>query len=172
MSENIEITPFNAQTDLPRVEEIFFLTAAVQQFSSEEARDKFKYKYLGYYLVHYPQLALVARYQNRVLGYCLGADQTTEAFYPHQPHLALFSDLFVAFPAHLHINLHPESQGLGIGAKLIGVWEKKLAPSVKGMHIMTDPQARNTRFYRRLGLDFEVVRKYQNHDILFMGKNF
>lgn len=172
MSENIEITTFSPSMDLSRLEEIFFITASIQNFSSEETRARFKYKYLSSYMEKFPDFVLVALKAGRILGYCLGAPKTDESFYALQPHLELFNDLYERFPAHLHINLHPEAQGLGIGQKLFTAWEGLVCNKVIGLHIMTGPESRNVSFYRRLGLSTEEVRKYQGHDILFMGKNF
>ncbi|HLW57840.1 MAG TPA: GNAT family N-acetyltransferase [Bacteriovoracaceae bacterium] len=172
MSTNIEILPLNPSLNLSSIEEIFFITASVQTFVDETERERFKYKYLGFYLEKYPELVLVARDQEKILGYCLGSPETNESFYPWQPHLEIFADLFSSYPAHLHINLHPASQGLGIGQKLIGHWENLVREGAKGMHIMTAPGARNVSFYRRLGLETEIVRKFKGHEILFMGKSF
>ncbi|HLT22799.1 MAG TPA: GNAT family N-acetyltransferase [Bacteriovoracaceae bacterium] len=172
MSKNIEVLPISSQTDVDTAREIFFLTSSMTQFVSEEQRENFQYKYFGFYLEKYPELVLVTKLQGRVLGYCLGVSRTDESFYSFQPHLELFSDLYVSFPAHLHINLHPDAQGLGMGQKLISSWEKLVCRDVTGLHIMTSPTARNVSFYRRLGFVQEFVRKYKDSDILFMGKNF
>lgn len=173
MSTNIEISLFSFP-DLAAVEEIFFLTAAIEEFSSSASREAFKFKYLGYYLDNFPHLTLVAKKEGIVLGYCLGSDETSEAFYQYQPHLQLFSEFFEDFPAHLHINLHPKAQGLGIGQLLMGRWQAliKQNPLIRGLHIMTGPEARNRRFYQRLGFLTEHVRVFKGHSILFMGKRF
>lgn len=172
MSKNIEILPLDSSINLSSVEEIFFSTASVQTFANETQRERFKYKYFGFYVEKYPELVLVARNQEKVLGYCLGSFETNESFYLYQPHLEIFSDLFPSFPAHLHINLHTDSQGLGIGQNLFGQWESIVSERAKGMHIMTSPAARNVSFYRRLGLETQIVRKFNNHEIMFMGKSF
>lgn len=158
--------------DISLLEEIFFLTASVKEFTNSEQRESFKYKYWGIYLERFPELVLVAHEAQTILGYCLGSPVTDESFYPFQPHLTVFNELYKFFPAHLHINLHPDAQGLGIGQKLFGQWEALACQYAVGMHIMTSPAARNITFYRRLGLEQEFVRKFKGHDILLMGKNF
>lgn len=172
MSANIEILTLNPSMNISSVEEIFFMTASIQSFSSDESRARFKYKYFGYYLEKYPELVLVAQKDERILGYCLGSPKTDEDFFTIQPHLEVFNDLYISYPAHLHINLHPDSQGLGIGQKLFTAWEERVCKKVRGLHIMTGPDSRNVSFYRRLGMTHEDVRKYQGHEILFMGKIF
>lgn len=174
MSAHIEITKINLLQDLSAVEEIFFLTAAIQEFKSNESRNAFKYKYLSFYLEKYADFCFVAKKEGVVLGYCLGSPLTDENFYSYQPHLELFSDLYESFPAHLHINLHPKAQGLGIGQLLMEEWERFVKENslAKGLHIMTAPDARNRRFYQRLGLVVENVRIFKGHSVLFMGKSF
>ncbi|MFA5584582.1 MAG: GNAT family N-acetyltransferase [Bacteriovoracaceae bacterium] len=172
MSKNIEVLPISSQADADAASEIFFLTSSMTQFVSDQHRENFKYKYFGIYLEKFPELVLVTKSQGRVLGYCLGASQTDESLFSFQPHLELFKDLYESFPAHLHINLHPDAQGLGMGQELISTWEKLVYSDVKGLHIMTSPMARNVSFYRRLGFVQEFVRNYKGSDILFMGKNF
>ena len=149
------------------------MTSSITNFSSEEARAKFLYKYFTMYHEKFTEFSLFAKRGNQVLGYCLGAPITDSSFYSEQPHLEIFNDLYEAFPAHLHINLHPDSQSLGIGKLLIEKWEE-LAKNhgAVGMHIMTGVDARNKSFYLRQGFDHEIVRSFKGHPILFMGKNF
>src|SRR5690606_24657037 len=123
MSANIEILTLNSSLNLASIEEIFFLTANIENFSSAQAREKFKHKYFGLYLERFPELVKVALAGEKILGYCLGSPYTDKSFYPYQAHLPLFDDLYQQFPAHLHINLHPDAQGLGIGQKLFHYWQ-------------------------------------------------
>lgn len=149
------------------------MTSSIKEFSSDEARTKFLYKYFGFYYEKFPGFCWYAQKENKGLGYCLGTPVTDSSFFVYQPHLEVFNDLYEDFPAHLHINLHPDSQGLGIGKLLIEKWEDVArAHGARGMHIMTGVDARNKSFYLRQGFTTEVVRNYKGHPILFMGKNF
>ncbi|MFS0910273.1 N-acetyltransferase family protein [Microbacterium sp. 179-I 3D2 NHS] len=60
-----------------------------------------------------------------------------------------------AYPAHLHIDLLPETQGLGLGRQLMQTLFAELTRrGVSGLHLGIDP--RNTgaaAFYERLGMD-------------------
>lgn len=159
--------------DKSQVDEIFFESSDKKEFKNEEERDLFYQKYLGFYLDRYPELALVAKSEG-VLGYTVGAlDSNDSELQRLQPHLNLFQEYFDKFPAHLHINCHAMSRGMGIGSLLIETLEKLLeSQGVIGYHIMTSPTAKSRDFYRKLGLNFEVVREFKGSQILFMGKTF
>ena len=173
MSAPIEILPFSKSPSLSSLEEIFFLTSSIKEFSSAEARAKFVYKYFGLYYEKFADFCWYAQVGEKSLGYCLGSPITDSSFFIYQPHLEVFNDLYAEFPAHLHINLHPDSQGLGIGKLLIEKWEEMArASGVGGMHIMTGVDARNKSFYLRQGFTKEVVRTFKGNPILFMGKKF
>lgn len=155
------------------VDEIFFESSAKKDFKNEEEREAFRYKYLGFYLEKYPDLALVAQGET-VLGYTVGAlDSKDQALQRIQPHLNLFQEYFDKFPAHLHINCHALSRGMGIGSLLIKRLEELFVKhGVMGYHIMTSPDAKSRDFYRKLGLNFEVIKEFHGAQILFMGKTF
>lgn len=157
----------------PQVDEIFFESSAKKDFKNEEEKEAFRYKYLGFYLEKYPDLALMAG-EERILGYTVGAlDSKDQGLQRIQPHLNLFQEYFDKFPAHLHINCHALSRGMGIGSFLIKELEKLFAVhGVIGYHIMTSPDARSRDFYQKLGLHFEVIKEFHGTEILFMGKTF
>ncbi|MCY3413406.1 MAG: GNAT family N-acetyltransferase [Candidatus Heimdallarchaeota archaeon] len=47
-------------------------------------------------------------------------------------------ELLSSYPAHLHINLHPDIQGRGIGGKLLQMFETKLKEKgITGLHLGT-----------------------------------
>ena len=154
--------------DQAQVRDIFFESSSKKSFLDDEEKRGFEWKYLGCYLQHFPELAFVARNGNKVLGYVLGS---TESDFETQPHLSAFDDLLTKYSAHLHINCHAESRGLGVGSLLIGGLEEKLqALNCNGLHIMTGVDARNRSFYQKLGFTFEAVRNFEQRPILMMGK--
>ncbi len=156
--------------DVPELREIFFESSARKDFKDEAERDIFYRKYVGLYLEEAPELALVAK-SDKILGYILGMEKNEGEVRVLQPHLEIFSDLFERFPAHLHINLHKDSRGLGIGSKLLIEFENLLSKKgVAGVHLMTSPSSRNSSFYRKNGYLFEETREYSGNGILFMGK--
>lgn len=156
-------------SDLSQIEVIFFESSTKKTFASEEEKKAFQWKYLGSYLSKFPELAFVAKLEGKVLGYVVGA---TDTDFELQPHLKSFDDLLKIYSAHLHINCHADSRGLGIGSMLIQKLESKLqALHCNGLHIMTGVDAKNRSFYQKLGFSFEVVRNFDQRPILMMGKN-
>lgn len=156
---------------LPEIREIFFESSTKKTFKDEAEKEAFFYKYLGFYLEHFPELCLVA-VDKKVLGYVVCSPESNLSdLVKLQPHLKNFERYFNKFPAHLHINCHADSRGQGIGSKLIVETEKKLgAMNIKGLHIMTGNDAANQGFYKKLGFNFQVVEDFQGSHILFMGK--
>ncbi len=156
---------------LQEIEDIFFESSAKKTFKSEKEKLDLKWKYLGFYLERYPDFVWVA-FSEKVLGYCLGMPITQDdELYLAQPHLKVFEEQYKDYPAHLHINCHAMARGQGIGTRLIEELEREFrAMGVKGVHLMTSIDARNRKFYQRLGYDYECELPYLNTPILMMGK--
>ena len=154
------------------VREIFFESSTKKSFKDDAEKEAFYEKYLGFYLRNFPELAWVAM-GTRVLGYVIVAPTSDDQkLLELQPHLKIFTEHFASYPAHLHINCHHESRGLGVGSKLIAEAEKKLrALNIKGLHIMTGHDAANKSFYKKLGFDFQTELNFHGSTILFMGKS-
>ncbi len=154
------------------VREIFFESSTKKTFKDESEKDAFYEKYVGFYLRNYPELAWVAK-AGRVLGYVIVAPEShNHELQKLQPHLQVFDSHFPNYPAHLHINCHHESRGMGIGSLLIAEAEKKLRfLNIKGLHIMTGSDAANKNFYKKLGFDFQTELNFHGSTILLMGKS-
>lgn len=173
MSANI--VPFLAVQNRPEVlaeiREIFFESSTKKSFKDPAEKDAFFEKYLGFYLRSFPELVWIAQ-GARVLGYVVASpDSHGEELLRLQPHMQTFENLFIDYPAHLHINCHHESRGLGVGSKLIEAVIKALKEqNIVGLHIMTGPDSPNRAFYKKLGFDFESQLPFQGAPILFMGK--
>lgn len=157
----------NQEEALLEIQDIFFETSTKKDFSSAEEKSQFLFKYLGYYIEHYPDYVWVAK-SDRILGYVVAAtDSSHKELLKIQPHLGKFEDCFNKYPAHLHINLSSASQGLGLGSQLISKVKNQLQlANIPGLHIMTGPDSSNKAFYQKLGFSFEIER----NSILFMGK--
>lgn len=165
------IVPYESKY-LPEVREIFFESSTRKEFKSEEEKEAFFYKYVGLYLKHYPEFALIA-VTDRVLGYIVGApESSTEELYQVQPHLKNFASHYQKYPAHLHINCHHDARGMGVGGMLVANLEERFKThKIHGFHIMTGPNAKNKSFYKKLGFDYEVVEDFQGSPILLMGRD-
>lgn len=159
------------ERDLPEVKEIFFESSTRKSFSSEEEREAFFYKYVGFYLKRFPDYCFVAS-EGKILGYIVGSLVSRDPeLYSIQPHMNLFEDQFQEYPGHLHINCHAESRGKGMGARLVSHLEEALKNKIKGFHIMTGIDSANKSFYLRLGFSEIVSKDFQGSPILLMGKS-
>jgi ribosomal protein S18 acetylase RimI-like enzyme len=161
---------------LEQTKEIFFATSARKSFADSAEREAFFEKWTSYYLAEEPQrVYLASSSEGEVLGYLMGCLSTSEAHSLKEkvPSQFLFPELVKEFPAHLHINVAPKAQGQSIGkALMLALFEDLETRSVKGVHIVTSPEAANVRFYRRLGFTFEKIQEFKGFKLLFMGKTF
>lgn len=155
------------------IDEIFFGASFQTTFSDQSERDRFRALWVGQYLDTFPELCLVALRGEAVVGYLAGYIPLANRArtFPDQHHMPVFADLHAAFPAHLHINIHPEARSVGIGARLI---ERFVATcrvhNCRGVHIVTSNGGRNNAFYRRVGFTHEVRRATETRDMIFMGR--
>lgn len=174
----VDIVALSALADAavwwPAIEEIFFLSAAPRSFASNRERSAFFETWTGYYREREPQSVFLAiEASGRLAGYLTGCVDSRAAtqLYREVESYALFEDLFEHYPAHLHVNCHPDFRGQGIGSRLIGAYLALLRDrAVAGVHVVTATGTRNARFYRRNGFRDAVSRPWQGRDLLFLGK--
>lgn len=153
---------------LDQVADIFFNASNIKEFKNIEEREKFFYRWCGQYLEHYPDSFFVAIEEDKVLGYCCSHPDSLKALDEFKiPGQEFFKELFSEYPLHLHINCHADSRGKGVGRKLI---EKQSRLTMTGIHIITEKNADNCGFYRKLGFDREEEADFKGHTLLFMGK--
>ncbi|MES2529371.1 MAG: GNAT family N-acetyltransferase [Bdellovibrionota bacterium] len=171
MPEIVKLTNPTAK-DISELKEIYFESSTRKDFRDADDKEAFFQKYLGHYLTNYPQYVWVAK-SDRILGYMVGVPETRNTeLYRLQPHLGTFKAHFGEFPAHLHVNFHADARGMGLGSKLFSELALEFQRmKIRGVHIMTSPDARNKSFYQRLGFHFEVTLNFQGHTILLMGKS-
>ncbi len=155
------------------VEEIFFLSTARRNFATEQEKQDFLARWTGYYRESEPEgvfLAMAA--DGRVAGYLTGCADSKSAsrLYRDIPSYSLFEDCFEAFPAHFHINCHPDFRNQGIGTRLVEAYLAQCTRAgLPGVHVVTVPQARNVAFYHRCGMNFSVARGWHGQQLLFLG---
>lgn len=159
-----------SQKQIAELKEIFFESSSKKDFKDKAEKEAFYDKYLGFYLTYYADFFWVAE-ADKILGYLAGSPSTDDSrLHQIQPHLKVFESYFKDYPAHLHINLHSEARGMGLGGKLVNEFKKQLQESkITGLHIMTGTDSRNKSFYQRLGFDFEVTLNFLGNPILLMG---
>lgn len=127
-----------------QVVDIFFQTSSRKEFQTEKEKNLFKNKYLDRYLDSDFFLMLD---EGRILGYLCGDHSYRESDYRNHPYLLEFQEYFHS-QSHLHINLLPCTQGLGIGSKLMAYYKKHLKDcGQRYVHIFTAKEARNINFY-------------------------
>lgn len=157
-----------------RIEEICFLSANWQAFPSEAARQDFLHRWTSYYLTEEPAWTLVGRNgDGEVIGYLTGCkdSQAAEVLYQSIPGYALFEDLFSEFPAHFHINCHPDHRCRGYGSRLLAHLVALCQDAgLAGIHLVTLQGRRNVAFYRRNGFTEEFEREDEGRPYLFLGR--
>jgi ribosomal protein S18 acetylase RimI-like enzyme len=156
------------------VEKIFFESSVKKTFKSGEEREAFRHKYLDWYAKNYPEYFFVALDQNNnAYGYICGVPDTTK--HPElntlHPWFSLISDDFSDYQAHLHINCADTARGIGLGSTLLNVFENALrGKGIKGVHLVTAPDARNVGFYDKNGYKFRHDFLWNSNPMLLMGK--
>lgn len=150
---------------MAELDAIFFEASNTKSFASADARAAFRERWFGRYLAHHPQLAYVAlAADGTAAGYLVGALDEGSGFED-------FSAAAEAFPAHLHVNLAPQFRSLGIGATLIEAFAADAARAgARGMHVVTSADARNVRFYERVGFKPRARTTVNGRELVFLGR--
>ena len=153
---------------------IFFEASLTKSFADEAARVAFRERWLGRFLDLWPGLAHVAlRPDGTPIGYIVGThvDASRDerfsdiGFYRHLAHLT------PGYPAHLHINLAPETRNRGVGSRLIGAFEHDVrAAGLPGLHLVTGRDSKNRSFYARNGYMPLMEMDWGGTPIVMLGK--
>ena len=157
---------------LSQVEYIFFVSSSLKSFSSEERKAAFYKRWCRDYQQFYPEEFFIMIEKGKVLGYLSGCSDSQKAQGQLEvPGFSVFGDLFSTFPAHLHINFHPDCRGRGLGSVLVKYYASFLSShNIKGLHLVTSVGAQNISFYERLGFHFTEMRKFNESVLYFMGR--
>jgi len=169
----LEKIPANKKEDiLEQIRTIFFLSTSIKEFSTPERKEAFFKKWCGDFIRLYPEQFYLMMEEEKLLGYLSGCLNSSEAKNSLEvPGYSVFEDQFEQYPAHLHINFHPDCRGRGLGSHLVVKFVEDLQSlKIGGVHLVTSPEAKNVSFYKRLGFTHEVTRSFNNSLLLFMGK--
>lgn len=152
-----------------QVDQIFYETSVISNFSDEKERLSFKFKYLDFYLEKYPEYCFAFLDSDKVLGYIVAATKTDQQLI-HFDYYHSFENCLRNYPAHLHINCSPSYQGKGVGRKLWAhLREKLVRDKVKGLHIITTPDSRNIDFYTKNDFNYRFDIKTDSYDLTLLG---
>ena len=170
-----QFSQFPASQVMPLIREIFFLSADPKNVSEEPLKNEaFFDKWTSYYFRNCPEWISLAWEDKKLLGYLMCEPNSSQAlayYHSRNPSYGLFADQFAEYPAHLHMNAHPDSRGKGVGTALVADLVRRLAAiQIPGVHIITSPGQRNADFYRRNDFIHEVRRDWRGYPLLFMGR--
>ena len=159
------------KNDYQTVLDIFYETSGKKNFSSNEEKSNFEFKYFRYYLEKEPRLCFCVKLDERIIGYIIGSSDTLrdKELFNHSPYLELFKEFYVDFPAHLHLNLTSSTRGKGVGVLLINEFISRILP-IAGVHIITGSRERNIHFYQKCGFNYMEYSNDETKSLIFMGK--
>ncbi|MFV0297767.1 MAG: GNAT family N-acetyltransferase [Hyphomicrobiaceae bacterium] len=171
----VRLTAVDSWSDrMQELDPIFFEASATRFFPDEAARQAFRERWLGRYLVHWPDMAHVAMDDGgAILGYIVGACEDPAddplfddiGYWPHIAHLT------ARYPGHLHINLAAEARNRGIGQALIAAFLSDLRrKGVSGVHLVTGRDSRNRSFYARCGFEEAASLEWGGTPIVMLAR--
>ena len=158
------ISRFSEETDRlgarEKIREIFFLTSDLGDNFKKQDRECFFHTWAGWYLDSLPgETLLVRNTECEIVGYLAGCLDSNAAFplYRHIFYFRAFSPWYAKYPAHFHVNCHPDFQGYGFGASLVQAFIAYVMEKGRnGVHLVTGEKARNRSFYERLKFSEKV----------------
>lgn len=153
-----------------KLEEIFWKTVESPP-SDEKKRTEILNKYFeNYFENNLP--VFYATSGDEVLGYILGDLKTNESYYLKTfPYYENLKSEIQNYPAHLHINCDPSSQGRGVGSLLLAHFENFCAQNdAQGIHLITSKEARNVSFYLKNSYQVLTPFDYKGVSLLFLAK--
>lgn len=157
------------------IERIFFAASGTKAFASEAAREAFRERWLGRYLVHDAGHVFVALDEvQRVVGYLVGSldDPARTARFGDIGFFADFAELTAHFPAHLHVNLDAAARGAGVGGLVVEAFCAQVrAAGLPGVHVVTGKGVRNVAFYERLKFFERGAATFNGHEVVFLGRD-
>jgi len=164
--------PLEYEKTIEQIKWIFYASSSLKEFSSEERKIAFFKRWCGDYITLFPNQFFIMKEDQKILGYLSGCNDSSAAENLLEvPGYILFSDLFSKYPAHFHINFHPDCRGRGLGSKLVDHYCHYLKSlSIPGIHLITSLGAANISFYQRLNFDLEVQRPSNQMTLVFMGR--
>lgn len=161
-------------SDLTEIQRIFFENSSRKSFSDETQKRQFFERWLGVYLQNFADETFVAcTDDSRVLGYLAGCQNSSEGLKTIGEKLTsykIFERQFKVYPAHFHINISSQAQGMGVGKKLIEHYFHFLKfKKISGVHVVTSQGEPNIDFYKKLNFEISDRQLFQDWELLLMG---
>ena len=157
-----------------RIEEIFFLSSGADSGLVGADKKRFWRRWTEYYLSEVQESVLLYRTPRGVLAaYLTGCPDSAAArpLYDDLFYYRAFEGLYGLYPAHFHVNCHPDFRDRGIGAALVEFFVAECgAAGLAGVHLVTAAGARNRRFYARCGFAEQARRQIADSDMVLLGR--
>ncbi len=158
-----------------QIYEIFFQSAARQEFDTEQDRLDFRDMWLDRYLTNFEDQVLVyTKPDNNVVGYLTGCRDSLNAcqYFEDVEYYSKLKHFYRDFPAHFHINVRSECRNHGIGQHLVESFIDECSASlVPGVHIVTAENSRNVRFYQKCAFHEVTTTQSGNRNLVMMGRS-
>lgn len=159
----------------PEIDAIFFEASATKSFASEAERAAFRERWLGRYLVLYPEHAFIALADDgTVAGYVVGSldDPASTSIFSDIAYFADLARLTARYPAQLHVNLARPWRERGIGSRLVAAFvDHAHSAGAPGLHVVTARGMRNVGFYLANGFREEGAAKTRDRDLVFLARS-
>lgn len=173
--DRLATTPIDPDRLARGLDAIFFEASNTKLFAGADERAQFRHRWLGRYLVDFPEWAYVARDTcGEVAGYLVACiiDPARDVRFADVGYFAMLAAETARYPAHLHVNVRADCRGAGLGARLIAAFlADARRAAVPGVHVVTGEGARNVGFYLANG--FSQVRTFRvgERQLLMLGRD-
>ncbi len=159
---------------LAEIETIFFLSSETGARLAGAAQRRFFPTWTNYYLSMPGLVWLRHGPDGKLAGYLTGCLDSAgaEPLYDALFYYRAFEDQYRAFPAHFHVNCHPDLRNQGVGAELVAAFVGACRDAgVGGAHVVTGAGARNTSFYGRCGLTERARRDVDGKSLVLLARS-
>ena len=160
------------------IERIFFESSATKTFASDDARAAFQERWIGRYLAHDADHALLAvvapgAADEMIAGYLVGSldDPARAARFDDLGYFKSVAEMTARYPAQLHVNLAEAWRGQGVGRALVEAFcAHARAAGAPGVHVFTGRGMRNVRFYETAGFAEVGAVAWNGSEIVMLGR--
>jgi GNAT superfamily N-acetyltransferase len=156
-------------------EAIFFANAATQGFASVDERDAYRDLWFSRYIRAFPDVFLIVLNDDgRVAGYLAGSPVTDAPPLQGPDYYRLFPQALIeACPAHLHVNIHAELRGRGLGETLVTAFRRCcVRRGLRGFHAVTAADSRAAHFFAKCGLSPLQEIAWNGRNIVLLAETF